>query len=71
MQQQLNITNQRLGQFNMDNENLKVGPPLNPFFFSLLLTGTEPQSLHNGTHRRRRHDRKHLLPHFILPSDAH
>lgn len=27
MQQQLNITNQRLGQFNMDNENLKVGAP--------------------------------------------
>jgi hypothetical protein len=24
MQQQLNVTNQRLGQFNMDNENLKV-----------------------------------------------
>jgi chromosome segregation ATPase len=32
MQQQLNITNQRLGQFNMDNENLKVGPDtLDPF----------------------------------------
>jgi hypothetical protein len=33
MQQQLNITNQRLGQFNMDNENLKVS--LCEYFFQL------------------------------------